>query len=54
MVSVSPGGSFGFGGTLYQYNLEAIVSKHNIYDYLYSWEMVYDNESIQIYMIYAG
>ena len=49
----SAGDSFGFGGMLYQYNVEAMVSNHNIYDYLYSWQRVYDNESPQIYMMYA-
>jgi len=51
MASVSPGGSCGFGGMLYQYNIEAMVSNHKFYDYLCSWEMVYDNENHQIYMV---
>jgi len=46
-------GTCGFGGTLYDYNLETAKPNSNILNYLSSEERIYSNRGNQIYMMSA-
>jgi len=47
-------GTFGFGGTVYRYNVEAAESRNDIHNYLTLKDRVYDNGTNQAYMITPG